>query len=422
MPVTKNDVERLQPNTIIWDAGRGSVAGFGVRRQRVAQIFVLKYTIHGRSRWFSIGRYGAPWTVEMARLEAKRLLGIIAGGEDPAHQRDKKHPMDGPITISQLCDGYLEAAQAGAILTRFNRPKKKSTLDIDVGRIERHIKPLIGNIPVVEADAKIIKRMIHDITVGKTRADIKTVQRGRAIVTGGPGTAARVADLLSGIMTWAVDEGVLTNNPVHKVRRYRGQPRQRFLTESEMAQLGEVLRPEYKFEGREFHCYAILIVKLLALTGCRLNEIASLKWSEVDLELSCLRLEDSKTGQSLRPIGASAKEILHLHSRLAGSAWVFPASRGEKSYQGTKREAVRIFKAIGFEDVTCHTLRHTFASYASGMSFSDGTIGGLLGHKGRGVTSRYIHRPDNALLSAANEVSNYIGQLLNGNGVLNNCI
>ena len=413
MPITKSDVDGLQPNTIIWDSGRGSVAGFGVRRQRVAQIFVLKYTMRGRSKWISIGKFGAPWTVDMARLEAKRLLGLVAAGEDPGLKRDEKQSIELPITISQLCDRYFEAAQAGAILTRFNRPKKKSTLDIDAGRIERHIKPLIGDVPVVEADTIIIKRMIHDITVGKTRVDIKTGQRGRAIVTGGAGTAARVADLLSGIMTWAVDEGILIYNPVHKVRRYRGQPRQRFLTEAEMVRLGEVLKPEYKFEGRNFHSYAILIVKLLALTGCRLNEIASLKWAEVDLELSCLRLEDSKTGQSLRPIGSQAKQILHSHARMAGSLWVFPSARGEKNYQGTKREAVRIFKSAGFEDVTCHTLRHTFASYASGMSFSDGTIGGLLGHKGRGVTSRYIHRPDNALLSAANEVSDYISKLLN---------
>lgn len=414
MPITKTDIDGLLPDTIIWDVGRGSVAGFGVRRQRVAQVFILKYTINGRSRWLSIGKFGAPWTVDMARLEAKRLLGLVAAGEDPARKRDEKRSSDIPITISQLCDQYLEAALAGAILTRFNRPKKKSTLDIDVGRMERHIKPLIGNLPVVELNSKSVKRMIHDITVGKTRADLKTIDRGRAIVTGGPGTAARVADLLSGIITWAVDEDILAHNPVHKVRRYRGQPRQRFLSETELLQLGAVLNSAHAFEMQNFHPYSTLIIKLLALTGCRLNEIASLKWTEVDLTLSCLRLEDSKTGQSLRPMGEKAKELLRLHSPLANSVWVFPASRGEKNYQGTKREAVRIFKAAGFDDVTCHTLRHTFASYASGLSYSDGTIGGLLGHKGRGVTSRYIHRPDSAILSAANDVCNHIGQLLGG--------
>ena len=99
----------------------------------------------------------------------------------------------------------------------------------------------------------------------------------------------------------------------------------------------------------------------------------------------------------------------------AGKAWVFPANRGEKSYHGMNHEAVRIFQAAALENVTCHTLRHTYASYASEIGYSDGTIGGLLGNKGRGVTSRYIHRPDNALLSAAEEICEKINALLASN-------
>ena len=41
---------------------------------------------------------------------------------------------------------------------------------------------------------------------------------------------------------------------------------------------------------------AVAVIRLLLLTGCRRREIENLRWSEVDLERSCLRLEDSKTG------------------------------------------------------------------------------------------------------------------------------
>lgn len=74
--------------------------------------------------------------------------------------------------------------------------------------------------------------------------------------------------------------------------------------------------------------------------------------------------------------------------------------------------SVSFFKAARLENVTCHTLRHTYASYASDLGYSDGTIGGLLGHKNRGVTSRYVHRPDNALIAAAKEVCGYIKVLM----------
>ncbi|ESY08867.1 tyrosine-type recombinase/integrase [Mesorhizobium sp. C386A] len=405
MPITKTDVDKLAPGTLLWDAGKGSILGFGVRKQRRDPVFVLKYSMNGRQRWYTIGRFGSPWTVDLARLEAKKLLGRIASGEDPSVCREDAKANSANPTMAELCDQYMLAAKAGAILTRFNRPKKASTLGIDVGRIERHIKPLIGSTHVTDVDVRVVKRLIQDVTVGKTAATIKTKSRGRALVTGGAATAARVADLLSGIMTWAVDEGLVATNPVHKVRRYRSEPRQRFLNDGELAKLGARIRAGVDTGNRPFHPYALTVIQLLCLTGCRSSEIAALEWAEVDLEQKCLRLEDTKSGRSLRAIGNNAVKLLIAHSRIEERSFVFPGAKGTTHYQGLNKDAPRLFRSAGLPDVTCHVLRHTFASVASELGYSDGTIAGLLGHKGRGVTSRYIHRPDAALASAAETVS-----------------
>lgn len=412
MPITKLDVDNLAPSSTLWDSGKGSVAGFGVRRQRAHPIFVLKYRSRGRQRWYTIGRFGSPWTVDQARKEAKRLLGDIAAGGDPSGAVKEAKTAAPPMTVSELCDRYMQAAQAGAVLTRFNRPKKASTLAIDVGRVSRHIKPLIGKLTVGAVDTRTIKGLIHDITIGKTAIDLKTKAHGRAIVKGGAAAAARVADLLSGIMSWAVDEGVIERNPVHRVRRYRSEGRQRFLNEEELARLAVVLRKGKDEADKLFHPYVPIIAELLCLTGCRVSEIVSLKWSEVDLDQSCLWLEDTKSGRSLRAIGSAAIAILKRQPHLMNSPYVFPGAKGSSAYQGMNKEARRLFAAAGLKDASCHTLRHTFASVASGLGYSDGTIAGLLGHKGRGVTSRYVHRPDQALLSAAEAVSTEINARL----------
>lgn len=412
MPITKTDVDALTPNSIIWDTGRSSVTGFAARMQRSKRVFLLKYQFEGRARWHSIGQFGSPWTVEQARNEARRVLGELARGEDPAAvRRSKKERV---TTVADLCDQYLTALESGAILTRFNRPKRASTVEIDKGRISRHIKPLIGGVGLQKVDQQAVRTMIADITAGKTAADVKTGKRGRAIVTGGPGTAARVADLLSGIMTWAVEQGYRTTNPVHRVRRYRGEPRDRFLSNSELVALGRVLNGGKDAEGERFHPFALSIIRLLVLTGCRLGEIEQLKWSEIDFNSSCLRLADTKTGQSLRAIGSSAVAELRSIGRVAATEFVFPATRGAENYQGTTRQLAKMLTAAGVSGASSHTMRHTFASHASGLGFSDATIAGLLGHKGRGVTSRYVHRPDAALLSAAEMVSNHISTLLAG--------
>lgn len=175
--------------------------------------------------------------VETARLEAKHILGRVLTGIDPPKERDELKVSTEPLKVSELCDQYMRAAEAGAILTRFDRPKKPSTIETDKGRTARHIKPLMGEMAVVDVDPRVVKRLIHDITIGKTKADTKTKKRGRAVVTGGANAAARTSDMLSGIMTWAVDEGLIQINPVPRVRRFRAQPKQRFLSEKEQRNL-----------------------------------------------------------------------------------------------------------------------------------------------------------------------------------------
>ena len=110
-------VRALKPGGIIWDA---SLRGFGARRQRSEAVsYVLFYrTKEGRQRWFTIGRHGAPWTPESARDEAQRLLGGVANKADPAAE---KRAARNAQTVSELCDLYLDEAEAGRLMTRLRR-------------------------------------------------------------------------------------------------------------------------------------------------------------------------------------------------------------------------------------------------------------------------------------------------------------
>jgi len=94
------EVRALAPAESVWDA---AVPGFGARRQNGnAVAYVLKFrTAEGRQRWHTIGRHGAPWTPDTARDEAKRLLGSVAEGADPAAVKQTKRKA---ATVSELCD------------------------------------------------------------------------------------------------------------------------------------------------------------------------------------------------------------------------------------------------------------------------------------------------------------------------------
>src|SRR6202521_2198739 len=114
------EVRALGPAETVWDA---AVPGFGARRQNGSAVaYVLKFrTAEGRQRWHTIGRHGAPWTPDTARDEAKRLLGSVAEGADPAAVKQTKRKA---ATVSELCDLYLADAKSGRLLTRRKASKK----------------------------------------------------------------------------------------------------------------------------------------------------------------------------------------------------------------------------------------------------------------------------------------------------------
>ena len=109
--ITIRAVQALKPGETIWDADhREAVRGFGVRRQRDQATYVLKYRVFGRQRFVTIGPHGAPWTPELARKEAKRLLGLVANGKDPADEKAKAH-LQAADTLRAIADQYLRNAK-----------------------------------------------------------------------------------------------------------------------------------------------------------------------------------------------------------------------------------------------------------------------------------------------------------------------
>ncbi|MFP1630541.1 tyrosine-type recombinase/integrase [Zhengella sp. ZM62] len=379
----------------LWDS---ELKGFGIKIAKGGRkSYVCKYRVgNGRTaptRRMTIGAHGSPWTVDQARAEARKLLGRAANGEDPAKEKQDAKKQ---ITVAQLCDLYIE----NGIGT-----KKASTIATDRGRIERHIKPLLGKKKVPEVTRADIKRFLQDVANGKTSLDQKTGLRGRAIVKGGKGTATRTVGLLGGIFSYAFDCGLVETNPVHGVKRFADRKGQRYLSQQELVALGQALAIG---EERGLNPQALAILKLLVFTGARKGEIETLRWDAVDFDGGYLRLADSKTGQKAIPLNAGALEILSNLARFEGSPFVFPAHRSEGHYEGTPKVWRIVRSMAGLDDVRLHDLRHSFASIAVSGGASLPIIGALLGHTDSATTQRYAHLHDDPLKAASEAVGGKI--------------
>jgi integrase len=404
--LTKRILDAAKPRADRYFIWCGSLPGFGARIYPTGRkVFVAQVRVGRAQRRVTIGIYGA-FTVEQARKRAEEVIRAAAEGRDP--QREKADAR-AAITVAELCDEYLTAARAGHVMTRFRRPKRPATVAIDEGRVSRHIVPLIGKLPARDLRRADVQRMADAIAQGKTAGTFKGKPRGRAVVTGGTGTAARVVELLGGIWSWAEKRELVPGpSPTRGVETARGEAKDRVLSGDELRALGKVLD-----ENATRLPMASSALWLIALAGLRREEACALKWGEIDAAGSCLRLEASKTGRSTRPLGQAARGLLGSLPRLS-ERWVFP-NRGDTGSAELKASIASLFDAAGLVDARSHDVRRTFATLAADEGYSDATIGELLGHARRGVTARhYIRRPDAALVTAADRVAARIEMMMRG--------
>lgn len=218
---------------------------------------------------------------------------------------------------------------------------------------------------------------------------------------------------MSVVLEFARRNGVIEKNPARLVKKYPSKKRTRFFSFDEFAALGDAMR-EAKLAGE--NSTGIAAIKALALTGCRRGEILGLSWEWLDANNSCIRFEDTKTGAQIRPIGKSAVDFLKSQPRTENQKWIFPATTGDGYFIGLPRIFARLCARAEIENASIHTLRHSFASAAAGLGYSELTIAGLLGHSLSGITARYAHMPDKALLMAADVISERILAALDGKG------
>jgi integrase len=258
-----------------------------------------------------------------------------------------------------------------------------------------------------------IERFMHAVAEGKTAGRTRTKPRGVANVRGGKGTATRTVGLLGAILSYAVRHGIRPDNPAQGVMRFADGKRKRRLSADEYARLGDALRAA---ESAGRWPPAIVMIRFLALTGWRSGEALALRRSELDLERRTATLSDTKTGYSMRPLSQRVCEILR--TLPTAGELVFPATRGSGPMSGFRKFWNRILANRGMPpDVTPHVLRHSFASFAGDLGYSEPTIAALIGHQGRTVTSRYVHSADAVLLEAADDVAEHTALFMGESGL-----
>ena len=371
-------VERLRASErdfIVWDR---ELAGFGVRVYPSGRkVYVAQTRAGGAPRRITLGVHGEI-DARRARIRAEAAIARIKAGGGRAA---------GAPSVADLAARYM----TGHVAANCNA----HTAGMYKGSLDNHILPALGAMPLASVGRAEVAALHYRL-------------RGR------PRAANRALAILRKMFSLAEAWGMAPEgaNPCHGVRKYRERRRERFLSPGEYRRLGAMLA---EAEGRASP-HALAALRLLMLTGCRLSEILTLRWDDIDRAAGEFRLRDGKTGARMVPLTPTAEAVLDGIPRPPGNPWVIAGRAPGTRLASLTAEWYRIRARAGLGDVRIHDLRHSYATRALASGESLSMIGRLLGHADIASTLRYAHLAQGAERDSAARVGGSIGADIGAGG------
>ena len=361
-------------DAIHWDR---DLAGFGVRVQRNGR---KAYVVQSRGpaglKRVTLGPVAGE-AIDKRRREAAGIIDRIKQGLEPVPPEPEPDPTVADLAERCMC----------AYVRVHCKPKTQALYR---NAIDLHIVPALGTMPVKDVRSKHV---------------IELHNRMRAT----PSMANHVVGMLSKMFALAATWDLVPHgrNPCRRVRHYREEPRERFLTPDEYRAVGAALK-EAEADGSMWPP-AIAAIRLLMLTGCRKSEILTLRWDDVDRTTGEFRLRDGKRGPRMVPLTTPVLKVLDGIERVESNPWVVRGKKPGAHLPDLAWYWNRILDRAGVEGVRVHDLRHSHASQALALGESLSMIGRLLGHSKVGTTARYAHLVHDAEKAAAARTGDSIG-------------
>jgi integrase len=355
--LTTTEIDSFKPGAARREIADGKQAGlYFIVQSSGAKSWAYRYRSGGKTRKLTLGAYPAIGLKE-ARARAAAASVQVTDGSDPAAEKAAKRAAKAAETTNAL---DLVETVAGRFIAQYVRRNLKASTILEVERLlNKEILPAWRG-----------QRLSQ---IG--RADIHNLLDG-AVERGSPVTANRTLSWFRRMCSWAIERGLIDINPCLGIKAPAAETsRDRVLSDAE-------LKAVWLAAGALEQPYAAF-VKLLILTGQRRNEVAGMRWSEVDLDakLWTLPKERAKNGREhTLPLSDQAVEILQSLPRIAGSEFALTLF-GSRPITGFNLVKQRIGELVpDAAPWVFHDVRRTIASGLARLSVDLPVIEKLLNH------------------------------------------
>lgn len=383
--LTKSHVETLplpkkgRPQAFYFDT---ELKGFGIRLSAHTRSFFAERRVNGKTRRVTIGRY-PELTVYQAKEQAKKYLGEMAMGTDI--NAEKKEQKTKSLTLREVYTTFLEGKTLKPITIRdYNRimavtladwqPQPWSTITSQmIAKKHSEIGKVSGN-----AYANLTMRCLRSVL-------------NFAIAT------YRDSD----------DRPLISENPVYYLTRTKTWFKiKRRTNHIKPHQLKDWFVAAYQLDNTTMRDYLLFLL----FTGLRRNEVANLKWDDIDLkDKSFVIIDPKNTEPFFLPLSDFLHELLINRKKEASSPHVFPADSESGHIEDPRKALWRIAEISGV-DVDVHDLRRTFMTIGESLDISRYAIKALVDHRtGSGdVTGGYIQISTERLRKPVKEIADFI--------------
>ena len=220
---------------MIWDT---DVENFGLRVMPTGvKSYIVRFRIgkhrSARERRVTIGD-ADQFTPQAPRAKAREFQ--VNGRLGIDLDEELRKATAAPMTVSDAIDKWIK--EAAPINRRTGAARRAKNVKVDVDRLEIHVRPVLGNKPLLHVTKADIEKLRDAITEGRTAVIKKTKLRGVRNARGGAGTAVRT---LSSVFAYAEGHELISRNPCRGVKVQPSRKCERYLSKEEAVRLGKVL-------------------------------------------------------------------------------------------------------------------------------------------------------------------------------------
>ena len=356
MPLTVKKIQSLKPREKLYRVADGDGLCLEVT-PKGSKLWRLRYRFGGKAKMMALGKYD-DLSLQEARDKCRDLRKLLVGGVDPAAaSKAEKEAEQGKNSFEAFARDWFE---------KFKHKWVERTAKRKMRRLEGHVFPVIGNLPVSEVDAPQIRRVLHRIE------SMRTLH-----------TAHRVKNIIGEIMRYAVAMGLIVHNPVPDLAGVLPPVKVKHRASiTDPKGIGGLLRSIEEYSGSPVTRCAM---KFAALTFVRPGELRHAEWSEIDLEGKEWRISAEKMKMKrphIIPLSIQAVEVLKEIELITGHGkFIFPSERSSARpmSNNTVNAALR---RMGFtkEEMTGHGFRSMASTNLNELGYHPDHIERQLAH------------------------------------------